>query len=227
MRYEDLRKKEFLGLLKKLSINSCVYCNSQLAIVIDLEYYKSRKKRGQVKERKGLLELDHFYPKVKYPFLSTSFFNLQPSCSSCNKAKSDEVALFNLYTESDDLDIFEFKLDDEVYNNFWKKKDIEDIKFTFKAIRAEHDKLFTNHTSLFRIQEIYETQKDIIVELIHKKKAYSEAYKRSLIKTFESLFPDKSMINQLIIGNYENPNEIHKRPMSKFTQDIAKDLKLI
>ncbi len=49
LRYSELRKFPILGLYKSLGINSCVYCNAQLSVVLDLELYKNRTKIGQVK----------------------------------------------------------------------------------------------------------------------------------------------------------------------------------
>ena len=43
----------------------------------------------------------------------------------------------------------------------------------------------------------------------------------------DKLFPDEAFIDKLIIGNYTTPEECYKRPFSKFTQDIARELKLI
>ncbi len=238
MRYGDLRDNEYLGLAKNLGFNSCIYCNAQLANVINLEYYKKNFKdkgikKGDIRRRKANFELDHFYPKSKYPFLCTSFYNLIPSCSSCNKAKSSEEALFMLYSEDDDLDVYSFVLDKDVELNYWNNQKTEEIKFHFthykdqNNIDSDDKKLLSNHSKLFRIQELYETQKDIVVELLHKSKAYKEANNRHLIRDFNELFPDKEMIERLLISNYTKPEDIHKRPMAKFTQDIARQLKLI
>lgn len=44
-----------------------------------------------------------------------------------------------------------------------------------------------------------------------------------LVTQLSSLFPDKTEIYRLIYGNYLNENEWNKRPLSKFTYDIAKE----
>jgi hypothetical protein len=69
---------------------------------------------------------------------------------------------------------------------------------------------------------------DIAEELVHKRMAYNKAYRFYLENDYKSkLFPDQAIINRLLIGNYDKPEDIHKRPMAKFTQDIAKQLGLI
>jgi len=218
MRYDAVRNKDFLPYIKKIGIKSCVYCNAQFTVIAEVD---------EDDNLSAKLELDHHYAKSKYPFLCTSFFNLYPSCSNCNKAKSKNDAVFELYSEDDkDLEVFVFILSDKSVIKYLNSRNVNDIHFDFKTkdglpdISEEHDKMFC-------IKGIYETQKDIIEELIHKKEAYSELYKNDLVDMFHHLFLDKALINRLVIGNYINSEEIHKRPMSKFMQDIARDLDLI
>lgn len=217
MRYEDLRKKDFIPYLKDLKIKSCVYCNAQLTIVTE--------KNKTTKKVHVRLELDHYYPKSKFPFLCTSFYNLYPVCSSCNKIKSynDDTTEFVLYTEeNNDLDIYKFRINQASVLTYLDTRDFNSLEFEFKSFYSSN-----KHNKTFDIQGIYETQKDIIEELVHKKEAYTKLYKEGLVKEYGSLFTDKAIINRLLIGNYVKPEEIHKRPMSKFIQDIAKDLDLI
>nr|WP_314837787.1 hypothetical protein [uncultured Flavobacterium sp.] len=228
LKYSQIRKFPILGLYKNIGINSCVYCNAQLSVVLDLEIYKNKPKKGQIKSRKALFELDHFHAKSKYPFLGISFFNLLPCCANCNKSKGKEDVLFYLFTEDDnDLDIFRFELDKLSVIKYWRSRNLNDIKINFNTLLTD-DSILLNHNKYFKITQLYETQNDIAEELLHKKIAYSRAYKLYLEKDYqEKLFPDQAMINRLIIGNYDKPEETHKRPMAKFTQDIAKQLDLI
>jgi len=80
------------------------------------------------------------------------------------------------------------------------------------------------------IEGIYQTQNDIVAELIIKSEIYNETYRKSLEKSFQKLYGNGKMninFNRIIIGNYVESNEIHKRPMSKFMQDIARQLDII
>lgn len=56
---------------------TCVYCNADSALIIS-------QKDGGLNNKQALFELDHFYPKAKYPYLALSFYNHIPSCSNCN-----------------------------------------------------------------------------------------------------------------------------------------------
>jgi hypothetical protein len=87
--------------------------------------------------------------------------------------------------------------------------------------------LKTDHENLFHISELYNQHKDIVEEIIWKSRIYNKSYKDSLSDSFSKLFPHTSNFNRFILGNYDNPGEIHKRPMSKLIQDIARQLGVI
>lgn len=225
LRYEALRNKEFPEYLKSTNIKTCVYCNSQNTLIIEKIYFDKKKRR--VVDTVAKLELDHYHSKSKYPFLATSFFNLYPTCGNCNKAKSDKDALFELYTYSNDLDIFKFKIDDKSILKYWMNLDKEELKIDLQPIYYKDKKTLKNHNELFQVQAIYDKQKDFGEELVWKAKVNPKIYRETMYKTFKSLFPDKTYIDRAIIGNYVKPEETFKRPMAKYTQDIARQLKLI
>jgi hypothetical protein len=78
--YDAYRSSDvLLEVYSELNFESatCSYCNADTISVI-----KARGKSGN--ERYALFDLDHFYPKSKYPYLALSFYNHIPSCSHCN-----------------------------------------------------------------------------------------------------------------------------------------------
>lgn len=215
MRYDAVRDKEFLPYLRKIGIKSCVYCNAQFSIT-------TINNNGNLS---GMYELDHFYPKSKYPFLSTSFFNLQPCCSHCNKTKNDRPGEFNLYTNDYNLiEPFSFSLDRKSMLRHLLTQNEEELKIIFNGSNSS---LRKNHENLFHITELYQEHKDVVEEIVWKAKIYNKSYKESLSKSFSRFFPRTSNFNRFIIGNYDNPKEIHKRPLAKLVQDIARQLELI
>lgn len=217
--YKQLRKDFYPKYFKKIGIKTCVYCNSQLTIVL-------MKSKTEIDAR---LEVDHHYSKSEFPYLSISLFNLFPCCSSCNKRKSSTPVNFNLYT--DDI----LKLQKSGYNfnitrtsmcNFLLTKDEESIEINFN----EPDGPPIGNKSLqdaFSIKEIHETQKDIIAELIIKSQIYNKSFKKILQKSFSNLSLNQNDFDRVIVGNYTQEKDIHKRPFSKMTMDIAKQLGLI
>ncbi|WP_210456059.1 hypothetical protein [Vibrio crassostreae] len=57
---------------------TCPYCNENPIKIVN----NDQRSKG---ESRLLFDLDHFYPKSKYPYLALSFFNHIPSCGVCNQ----------------------------------------------------------------------------------------------------------------------------------------------
>ncbi|NOT77198.1 MAG: hypothetical protein HOP08_19920 [Cyclobacteriaceae bacterium] len=104
-------------------------------------------------------------------------------------------------------------------------RNLEDIEFKFTE--PPPTKGIESFDSLFAIQKIYDTQKDVVAELILKAVSYNDAYKEMLANSLPKMFQDKSIVNRLLTGTYTDEKDIHKRPMSKFISDIACQIGLI
>ncbi|WP_286733048.1 MULTISPECIES: HNH endonuclease [Sphingobacterium] len=210
MRYDAVRDKEFLPFIKQLGLRSCVYCNASYALSIHLD-----------KNNFGKFELDHFKPQSKYPYLCTNFYNLAPCCSNCNKYKTNNDSEFFLYTtDPTTIDHFDFKLDKHSIIKYMLSQDSETLKIKFSA------RFHNGHDRLFKIQSTYDTLKDVAEELIWKSKIYNSSYLKSLEDGFDRKFLTGNFY-RFLLGNYDRPSDIHKRPLSKMIQDIAKQLGII
>lgn len=212
MKYESLRSRHYPIHFKHTGIKTCVYCNSQLAITV-------QSTRGK---RRARFQVDHFLPKSEYPCFSISYFNLYPSCGPCNGRKSAKPAGFDLYTRDPNKLVksdFSFSLESGAIANYRIHGNPERLKFNFSD---------ENYDKAFDISGIYNTQKDVLEELVLKSIIYNSTYLDQLKSSFQALYPEKvPLARRLFIGNYITEPEIHKRPLSKFTQDIARQLDLI
>lgn len=210
MRYDAVRDKDFLPYAKKLGIRSCVYCNANYAISFKVK-----------KSNIAKYELDHFKPQSVYPYLCTNFYNLYPVCANCNKAKLKTITLFPLYTEDPARRYpFKFTLDKKSIVKYMLTQDYTDLKIEFDT--SDHD----DHNRVFKIEGSYNALKDVAEELIWKHKIYNSSYLKSLRESFGKKF-NYGGFNRLILGNYDKPTDIHQRPLSKLTQDIAKQLGIL
>ncbi|MBL1231103.1 MAG: HNH endonuclease [Flavobacteriales bacterium] len=198
-----------------LGIKSCVYCNSQLTICVD--------KGGNNKSAK--FQVDHFEPKADYPFLSISFFNLYPVCGSCNLQKGGSLIDFNLYASNSSQILkseLTFELEKKSLALFRLSRLESKLSINFKGKGSK------DFDEAFDVKGIYNTQKDLAAEIVLKSEIYNNSYKKALHNSFKKLYPDERIpFNRFIVGNYTDPKDIHKRPMAKFTQDIARQLGLI
>jgi hypothetical protein len=218
LNYTGFRSSFLPKYFHSIGIKSCVYCNSLLTISIkDTEGISAR------------FETDHFIPKADYPSFSISLFNFYPVCGPCNKAKGRKTLSFKLYSgkamETSNSNV-QFKLKKGVVAKFLVTNEHDDLDFDFVE-KKQVGKSVGELQEHFGIKEIYETQKDVLEELIVKSQVYSPKYKESLVKKFKRIFPDAGLSNRILIGNYTDPKDIHKRPLAKFTMDMARELKLI
>ena len=226
LNYKRKRDNFYPKYFQKIGIKSCVYCNSQLTVTVEKLIHLKTKVNNEFIAK---FQVDHFYPKDKYPYLSISLYNLYPTCSSCNNAKKVTEVRFKLYEDNVTPSIYKFKLDLKSKAKFLTSRDINDIEFDFVDPEKPNKKVIVKGSfeDSFQINGIYKTQKDIAEEIILKSQIYNKAYKKKLLNSFPDIFNNKNLGNRIILGNYCEPEEIHKRPMAKFMQDIAKDVGLI
>lgn len=195
-------------LVAKLGIEVCPYCNRN--------YIRNL-------QEKRTCELDHFYPKEAYPFLAMSFYNLIPSCKTCNQTlKGSKMISVNPYDSEFLKEKFSFKLQIKKASFYHDSKQGFEIDFT--EVEKKLDKNFT----VFEIKKLYNQHKDIILELIQKQITYSDDYIDDLFKRYEgTLFKNREDVLRHIGGNYVSEEDFHKRPLSKLTHDIAQELGLL
>ena len=219
MHYNTVRSEDMIPCIKKLGIKTCVYCNAQYTNTIEIA------DNGSVK---GRYELDHFWAKDEYPFLCISFYNLQPSCSSCNNWKRDKEAKFNLYTDNpEELDPFSFELTPGSIIRYMLSQDSNVLEIILTSTDAD---LLANHLERFHTEDLYETFSDELEELVWKYKSFNRAFKEQLIPRFKNLFPQHASRNEIIrflYGFYSKPKDVHKRPLTKVKQDVAKQLNMM
>ena len=214
MRYKDIRSGLMRQYMKDQKIKACVYCNGQYAIATE-EFVED----GQ-KKIIGTYHFDHFMPESKYPFLCTSYFNLQPSCPTCNITKSTRDAEFNLYTtDTNKQDVFWFELTPEKSLDAYVSEDMDKLEVKLNSNNAT---LLENHQKLFHIDEIYEQHIDVVQELIVKMRDFSDSNQQATMDSVAILFPNGvDDPERFFFGYYMDKEHVHYRPLSKLAQDVV------
>lgn len=223
-------------LVDKLQVDVCPYCNR----IFTTTYYS--KDSGRTRPH-----LDHYYPRSIYPFLAISLYNLIPSCYSCNssfKGDKDFYKNIHLHPYENSMGV------NMVFTLIPQKNKIKiggherngyDLEFTKGNLEAYdlrvNTKLETNPDLLkawdnsnktFHLEEMYQTHKDILTEMIQKSKVYKNEYLDWLDKKYVgSIFKSRAEIEQMITGNYNVEKDFENRPLAKLTHDISKELKLL
>ena len=211
MGYENYRESKLVELSRMLNIKVCPYCNHNFTLYIDI--------LGKT-TMKGLFQFDHFYDKSDYPYLSMSLYNLIPSCSSCNHQKrTTQLDIrYNPYFKAISEE-FHFKVVDSFQLRSGRKgADKIDIKIERNVSRQGVDELQND----LHLEEQYGRHKDIVQEIYDK--AYNETYYRNML----TCIPDEDrekLLNQWL-GFLLDKNDIDKRPLTKFCQDVLKQARM-
>ena len=200
-------------LADKLEVDVCPYCNRNYTFTV-------KSKNGSTRP-----QFDHFYDKATYPILALSFYNLIPSCSTCNSTMKGTKP-FSLtthihpYVESF-KDKAHFSLHVKRSSFYYDEKDF-DISLKTRDTRVQ------KNIEDFGLKKLYDKHKDIVLELIQKAEIYNESYIDELFSRYEgTLFKNREDLLRLVTCGYVTDEELHKRPLSKLIKDISEELDLI
>lgn len=224
--YENLyhiKNKEYSrdGLLISLNVAVCPYCNRQYIT-----------KFGE----KSSADLDHYFPKNKYPLFALSLFNFVPSCQICNSrtkgssflGKNGEMPLYPYKFNYGDNAVFKVsdKLDADTLLNIWLGNNKMDLKIVLEyniEENAEIYKQIIRSKELYKIEEIYQSHRDYVSELLLRKRIYDNGeYIESLRNVFHDsdINLDESELKSFLYGYCWKNGEDVNRPLSKLTYDI-------
>ena len=89
------------------------------------------------------------------------------------------------------------------------------------------DEAAANSVTTFHLEEVYQSHRDFVQELVWKAKAYNDDLISTLLDEFDTLFNSPQDVRQLIFGQYLDTADIHKRPLAKMTRDLLEDLGFI
>ena len=213
MCYNEVQKTVIRPYMKRMGLNTCVYCNASYAVATD--------------DRKATFQVDHYLPKSKYPFLCISFFNLYPTCMHCNQIKSKETTYnFCLYTKDPkELNPFKFSIDDKSIIKYLLSNDFELLKVNLKSdiLTKEAEE----HFNFFHLGGLYSQFSDEIEEIVWKAKIYNESYRNQLLAVYKKKFPfNMYAFKRFYLGFYPDVKDVHKRPLTLLKQSIAKEMGL-
>ncbi|BCZ45811.1 hypothetical protein psyc5s11_18780 [Clostridium gelidum] len=208
----NFKSKTFLGIWNAYmfvlisGIRVCPYCNRHYITPI---YTSMSQIRG---------ELDHFFPKYKYPYFSMSAYNLIPVCHICNSSLKGKKEFL-----LDDLNPYEESFDS--YAQF--SAIIEVDKPIEIKINKIHDKV-ENYLKMFKLELQYNYHINQVNELIHKKIAYSDKHIDDILKDrFKNSEVTEDSLKEFLIGYTKDRSKINDEPLAKFRRDIVKQLKFL
>ena len=203
---------------ENFNFRTCFYCNKDF-----ITNFKKEKN-----ELVSTFQLDHFYDKGTYPYLALSFYNLIPSCPTCNSSKvkgSANTFENNCIAPNDEKFDFHQKvkfkllLDDSCKNLHIKSKDDIDIN-----LKENYSDMYDKYIEIFKLNERYKAHKDIVFDMIQK----AELYPESRLKELQDLtgIPFQQ-IKKDIFNLIDENEDLSKQPFSKLIVDMSKELGIL
>lgn len=194
-------KKPFFSLFEDLNV--CPYCNRNFINPI----YKEHSVGGDNKNQSP--DIEHFFPKSIYPFLSLSISNLLPSCAFCNKIKSDVDTYKHNCLSPYEIKNSDFRFD-----------------FTLKSERVKEVKLISKkgckNSEILHLESLYnQVHSKYINDIFDDVLKYPKSYKDSLKKEFKLTEDDYKKV----FRNYYDEKDFNKQPLSKMTKDLYNQIK--
>lgn len=122
---------------------------------------------------------------------------------------------------------FEFRLDKASFVKYSMSGDADDLEIKFGTRTGIPAQRATEYENYFHVEKLYGNLKDTVEEVIWKYRVYNKAGRQALKDSYEHLLPHERDWNRLVLGNYDKEEDIHKRPLAKLVQDVAKELGVI
>ena len=213
MCYNEVQKTVIRPYMKRMGLNTCVYCNASYAVATN--------------DNTAAFQVDHNYPKSEYPFLCISFFNLYPACMHCNQIKSKTTYKFCLYTKDPKkLNPFKFSIDGKSIIKYLLSNDFELLKVNLKPDSLTKEEV-EEYFNFFHLGGLYSQFSDEIEEIIWKAKIYNKSYRNQLLAAYNKKFPfNMYAFKRFYLGFYPDAKDVHKRPLTLLKQSIAKEMGL-
>lgn len=197
---------------RALNIRTCPYCNRQYTFTI----YKGTAKTAP--------EYDHFYDKSHYPILAVSFYNLIPSCHTCNHIKGTKKIKVNPYFEG-----FEsyFRLVDNNGKELNKAEILKQGSGRLELLmpNGKVSKADKRNIKIFGLKDLYSMHDDYIKEIVEKASAYNNStIQQALVNAFQTAAYSPQQVFDFVWGKYLEVSQYENRPLSKLTKDILEQL---
>jgi len=213
-RYENFASRNVaIKILRKIDARVCPYCNRQYTITIN---------NGKVRP-----QFDHFFPKVYYPYLALSIWNLIPSCSICNMAKSNldtvDVATEILYPYDEEFGeevIFKLEIPKKANHVRVMQGLSEEFKLHICDLRGSLDNKVKKQNEQLHLEDLYNEHKDYVMDIVKGRNINTDSRVNELLKRHPLLFKSKDEILNILYLTDMRKEKWGKRPLSKLTRDI-------
>lgn len=185
-------------LVQNTGLTVCPYCNR------DYINCRSKTLTGA--------QLDHFYPRSKFPIFSVCLYNLVPVCGTCNRIKND------------DTHDFASPFDEEID---WEN----DIRFSYDLLDNKRIKItidakppIEQNIRAMRIENAYEIHETEVKELREKAQMYQDTQLEEFNKVLGEAGVTQQEMKTMVFGPEITKESMRKRPLGRMLRDLEREL---
>ena len=195
-----------------LDIRTCPYCNRQYTFTLD------------EKKAKTSPEYDHFYDKADYPMLAVSFYNLVPSCHTCNhiKGQKKDVTVNPYFRKLES----EFVLTDGKGGKLTKAEILKNGGGELELLKPDGTESLVDQGNIetFGLKGLYGMHSDYVKDIVEKVAAYDVNVQNALVNAFQGPARLPQNVYDFVWGKYLEKTEYERRPLSKLTKEILEQM---
>lgn len=221
--YEKIASKQekVYPFVESLGVTVCPYCNRNYTQVIKV---KPKKKEGFHTRP----DLDHFWSKSLYPFLSLSMRNLVPSCKVCNLAKHD-TERYILYPYKDEVDeAYTFSIQIKKDISLLTRTEIDPNDYLLELVKNEismgdsdTEKRIIESMETFGWKETYKANKEYALKVFQNSYIFNIDHINSYFRSMKSIFSSFEECRQILNPLWVSKERFLEQPLSKLTYDVS------
>ncbi len=202
--------------VRLLDVRYCPYCNAETVGT------------ARLPERIHVPDIDHIFPKMKYPLLSLSLYNLVPACNRCNSRFKKAQDMLKDWNGKDALPVLHPYVDN-VYRkirfdyrpksleNLFIRPHIKDSPLTVSPVKDGDDRADA-YIDEYHLNEIY---RDVYAEEINEMIRMEAICSKDFIDTMKDLYKlDDSDFDKLFRRSSLDPRKINHFRFAKLIIDL-------
>mgnify|MGYP003170099199 FL=1 len=187
--------------IENLGVTICPYCDEEYLDVVE------NGNGGKLRT----LEIDHFFPKGKYPALAMCFYNLVPSGQNCNGMKREELLGMNPYEEGIEGCTW-------LYPDLPVGVNMEKVPAADCTIHFHPKAGMEKNVKALHLEERYERHKATAHKYLLLRQQYDDAKVEEMVKM--GMFPTKDFAYRVLYGEPLD-EEAEEGILRKLRRDIA------
>lgn len=195
------------------NVRYCPYCNADTVYALNIDGIPIRS------------DLDHFFPKDKYPFLAISIYNLIPACTRCNRSLKS-----NHYIPATTMSM---PYRDDVHEHLSFKVIVKDVKGFFasghygiKGIKSDSSSdavRALEYVKFFKTEAVYARLfAPEIADMLRRVRMARSFYRAAIKEKFKI-----QCFDQFLWHDIPDENDINLHRLSKLKIDIMKQFGLL